>query len=406
MSYYYVVKAIDNSGRKVVRTLEADNEIQLLSFLDFLGLTPIRVSKRPSLVGKLSKSLQLKRIKRKELIDLFENLHLVAKSGVPIGIAIWDLAEDADNPAIKHMLYDVSYRIQSGISISEAMERHEGTLGSIAVSLIRIGEETGNLDRAFKDISEHYSRIEDFVGKAKQAFIYPAFAFFSILFAMTFWLVYVMPKLVSLFEELGVELPLATILLVRVSEFAQDYWLIITLSVFFFIILLIALRKKSEKFRYLTDKLLLKIPVVKSILYNFNYAFFAEYVRLMFAAGVAIHTIMSILETSFNNRVFRRAVSKIKSDIERGVSLGTAVQRSGVFTSLFVRMVKVGEETGALEEQLDYLSTHYYNRLDYITQNIAKFIEPVIIIVVGFFLAVVMISLLVPIYDLIGKIGI
>ena len=402
---YYVVKAIDNSGRKVVKTLEADDEVQLLSFLDFLGLTPVKVSKRPALLGKLLRGFHLRRVKRKELIDLFENLHLIAKSGVPIGVAIWDLAEDADNPVIKSMLHDISYRIQSGISISEAMARHEGILGSVAVNLVKIGEETGRLDRVFKDISEHYARIEDFVGKAKQAFIYPAFALVSIIFAMVFWLVYVMPKLVSLFEGLNVELPTATIMLMKVSEFMQAYWLQVGIAVSLLIIAFAITRQKNEKFRYITDKLLLKVPVIKAILYNFNYAFFAEYVRLMFNAGVAIHTIMSILEKSVGNRVFRRAVSRIKEDIERGQSLGTAVQRTGVFSSLFVRMVKVGEETGALEEQLDYLAQHYYAKLDYITQNIAKVIEPMVIIVVGFFMAVIMISLLVPIYDLISKIG-
>ncbi len=402
---YYVVEAIDNSGRKVVRTLEADNEVQLLSFLDFLGLTPVRVSKRPAILGRFLKGLRIRKVKRRELIDLFENLHLIAKSGVPIGVAIWDLGEDADNSTIRDVLQDISYRIQSGISISDAMARHEDVLGSVAVNLTRIGEETGRLDLVFKDISEHYARIEDFVGKAKQAFIYPAFALVSILFAMIFWLVYVMPKLVELFQSLNVGLPTATIMLMKVSGFLQSYWLPLSLSAVALVIFIGVARRKSERFRYLTDKLLLKIPVIRSILYNFNYAFFAEYMRLMLSAGVAIHTILDILNNSFNNRVFRKAISEIKESIERGTSIGDAVQRTGIFSSLFVRMVKVGEETGALEEQLEYLSNHYYAKLDYITQNIAKVIEPMVIIVVGFFMAVIMISLLVPIYELIGKIG-
>ncbi|HIQ30797.1 MAG TPA: type II secretion system F family protein [Aquifex aeolicus] len=402
---YYSVRAIDVSGKEVSRSLEADNEVQLLSFLEFLNLTPVKISRKPDFIGKLLKALHLRKIKRKELIDLFENLHLLSRSGVPFGTGLWDLSEDMDNPALREMLQEIAYRIQSGISISSAMARYERVFGSIAVNLIRIGEESGNLDKVFKDISDHYARIEDFLSKVKQALIYPAFALVMITGALLFWMVFVLPKLADLFKGLNLQLPTITLVVLNVSSFLSAYFPALFLGFFVFALLIFLLRKKSERFRYITDRSLLKIPIIGMILNTFNFAFFSEYMRLMISAGVPIHEALSVMEHSFTNRAFKRAMSLIGEHVSTGGSVSSGMRETRLFPALMVRMVAVGEETGGLDDQLNYLATYYYNRLDYITQNIAKIIEPVVIIIVGLFMAVVMVSLLLPIYDIITQVG-
>ena len=402
---YYVVRAIDNAGREVTRSFEAEDEVHLLSFLEFLNLTPIKISKRPEFLGHISRALHFRKIKRKDLIDLFENLHLLAQSGIPLGVGLWDLAEDIENPAVRDMLHDIAYRVQSGLSISSAMARYENVLGPIAVNLIRIGEETGSLDRVFKDISDHYARIEEFVSKVKQALIYPAFALVTITGALIFWMVYVLPKLAELFKGLNVQLPAITLFVLGMSEFVKEYITLIFIVFVGLAVLIAVLRKKNERFRYMTDKLLLKIPVINMVLRNFNFAFFSEYMRLMINAGVPLLDTLQTLQDSINNRVFKRAVAFIKEHVSAGGSISSGMRQTKVFPSLMVRMVAVGEETGGLDDQLNYLATYYYNKLDYITQNIAKIIEPVIIITVGLFMALIMVSLLLPIYDLISQIG-
>lgn len=401
---YYVVRAIDNAGKEVKRSIEAENEIQLLSFLEFLSLVPLSISKRPEILGRVHKALHLRRIKRKDLVDLFENLHLLAQSGVPLGVGLWDLAEEIENPAMRDMLHDVAYRVQFGLSLSSAMSLYRGVLGPLAVNLIRIGEETGSLDKVFKDISEHYARIEEFVGKVKQALIYPAFALVSVTGALIFWLVFVLPKLEGLFKELNVKLPTITLFVLGVSEFLQRYLVLVLVALVLLGIGVVLLRRK-ERFRYMTDKLLLKIPIINMILSNFNLAFFSEYVRLMISAGVPLYETLQTIEDSTNNRVFKRAVAFIKEYVSTGGSVSSGMRLTKVFPSLMVRMVAVGEETGSLDVQFSYLARYYYNKLDYITQNIAKIIEPAIIITVGLFMVIIMISLLLPVYDLISNIG-
>ncbi len=402
---YYQIRAVDSSGREVTRTLEADSDAQLLSFLSFLNLTPVRISRRPDILGRLQSLAQRRRIKRRDLIDLFENLHLLARSGVSLGTGMWDLAEDVDNPAVRDMLQDIAYRVQSGLSVSSAMARYEGVLGSIAVSLIRIGEETGSLDRVFKDISEHYRRIEEFLSRVRQALIYPAFALLTVTVALLFWLLYVLPRLAELFSNLRVELPALTVAVLNISRFVQDYILFITAVAVLSLTAFLTARRKSERFRYLTDKLLLKLPVIRSVLLSFNYAFFSEYMRLMISAGVSLYDTLRTLEASFSNRVFRRAVGDLREHVTGGGRVSDGMKKTRIFPSLMVRMIAVGEETGGLDEQLRYLSEYYYGKLDHITQNMAKILEPVIIITVGVFMGLIMISLLLPIYDLIGQIG-
>jgi type II secretory pathway component PulF len=402
---YYQVKAIDTSGRAVTRTIEADNDIQLLSFLDFLNLTPIKISKRPEFLGRIQTLLHFRKVKRKELIDMFENMHLLIKSGVPLGAGIWDMAEDMDNPALRDMLHDIAYRVQSGLSFSSAMAKYERILGAIAVNLIKIGEETGSLDRVFKDIADHYARIEDFKAKVKQAMIYPSFAVGTIFLALIFWLVFVLPKLGELFAGLNVQLPTITLVVMNVSKLIQKYILYMVAFLVISVILFNVARIKSERFRYVTDKMFLRVPIFSMILYNFNYAFFSEYMRLLVTTGVPLIDAFDILRDSFNNRVFKRAIASMKDFVSEGGSISGAMKRTKLFPSLMVRMISVGEETGGLDNQLEYLSEYYYNKLDYITQNIAKIIEPVIIVTVGLMMAVIMISLLLPIYDLISQIG-
>ncbi len=402
---YYRIKAVDSSGKEVVRSLEADNDFQLISFLNFLNLTPVSVSRMPYILGKIQRFFLFRSVKRKDLIDLFENLQLIVRSGVPLSTGMWDLAEESDNPAIRDMLQDIAYRIQTGMSLSSAMARYEKVLGPIAVNLIKIGEETGTLEKVFGDISAHYRRMEEFTGKVRQALIYPAFALVTVAIALLFWLLYVMPRLSELFSNLRVDLPAITVAVLNVSHFIGNYFPFITLLLTLLFISFLILRRKNEKFRYVTDKILLKIPIVGTVLLSFNYAFFSEYMKLMISAGISLYDTLQILEKSFNNRVFKKAIALLRDHVSTGGSVSSGMKKSQVFPSLMIRMVGVGEETGALDEQLGYLSEHYYTKLDHITQNIAKIIEPVMIITVGVFMGIIMISLILPIYDLIGKIG-
>ncbi len=405
MSRYFLITAVDNTGKKVRKTLRAEDERLVLAFLDFMQLTPVKIWKFPGLIGKILSFIQYRKITRKDLIDLFNNMHLLIRAGVPLGLGLWELAQDVEKPAIRDMLHDIAFRIYVGESLSSAMERYEDIVGSLAVNIIKLGEQTGNLEGVLKDIAEHYAKIEDFYAKVKQALLYPAFTIIAITGALIFWLVYVLPKITELFETLQLELPAITRFVMAVSYFMKEnFFIIIAIPIILFFLVII-LRRTNETFRFYTDKLLLKIPIINVVITYFNLAFFSEYLRLMIVAGISIMEALDIIEKAIHNRVYSRAVAQMKRLISDGESISESMKATGVFPNLMVRMIAIGESSGALDEQLEYLARHYYEKLDYITQNIAKMIEPIVIMIVGGFMATIMISLLLPIYDLIAKIA-
>ena len=404
--FIYYIEAIDPEGNKIRKTIEVDSEFELMQLLDYSNLIPLKIKKLPKYYKIISSINPFKhKVKRQEVIEVLENLHLVVKSGLPLNTGIMDLSQDSENPALKDILMDIALKIQSGKTLSQAVEKYESVFTPVVISLFKIGEETGNLDRTLKDAAEHLKKIEDLVAKTKQALIYPAFAFFSVLGAMIFWLVYVLPKIIDAFQDFNVKLPITTIILLKMSEYTQKYIVHFIIFLLLSILILKILRKKNKKVRYYTDKLILKLPVFGIISTNFNYAFFAEYIRLMISAGLPLYQALNIMESAIRNFVFKTAVKNVREKIEVGENFSQSLKEQEIFSSLIIRMISVGEQTGSLEQQLSYIADYYYNKVDYISQNIAKMIEPIIIGVLGAFMLLVVLGLVGPIYDLISSIS-
>jgi len=362
--FIYYIEAIDPEGNKIRKTIEVDSEFELMQLLDYSNLIPLKIKKLPKYYKIISSINPFKhKVKRQEVIEVLENLHLVVKSGLPLNTGIMDLSQDSENPALKDILMDIALKIQSGKTLSQAVEKYESVFTPVVISLFKIGEETGNLDRTLKDAAEHLKKIEDLVAKTKQALIYPAFAFFSVLGAMIFWLVYVLPKIIDAFQDFNVKLPITTIILLKMSEYTQKYIVHFIIFLLLSILILKILRKKNKKVRYYTDKLILKLPVFGIISTNFNYAFFAEYIRLMISAGLPLYQALNIMESAIRNFVFKTAVKNVREKIEVGENFSQSLKEQEIFSSLIIRMISVGEQTGSLEQQLSYIADYYYNKV-------------------------------------------
>lgn len=401
----FLVEAVNVEGNKIKKKVEAADEDVLISILEASGLTVLKLKKLPEFIKYFDFSRFFKKVKKTEIIEILDNLHLIVKSGLPLNTGLMDLANDAENPAIKDMLFHILFQVQTGLPLSKAFSKYEKYFPPVVISLIQIGEETGNLDKTLKDAADHLRKIEDIKSKAKQALIYPAFAFTSTFGAMIFWLVYVLPKIIEAFKDFDVELPLATKFVMALSNFMQHYILYIIGFIVVFFIFSAFMRKKFFKFKYRTDILILKLPVIGLIIKNFYYAFFAEYMRLMISAGLPLYQALNIMEKAMKNALFKIAIKNARELVETGENFSEALKKQNIFSPIIIRMISIGEQTGGLEEQLSYIADYYYNKVDYISQNIAKMIEPIVIGIVGGFMALIMIALMGPIYSLISKIG-
>ncbi|MDQ1338639.1 MAG: type pilus assembly protein PilC, partial [Campylobacterota bacterium] len=322
----------------------------------------------------------------------------------PLRQGIIDLAEDSDNKKFKNMLFQIADDVSRGKSLSSAFQPYKDVVGTMILNLIKIGEETGQLEITLKRGASFLRRITTLKKKAKSALIYPSFAFFAVMGAMLVWMIYVLPQMTELFEEMNVELPPLTIAMMSISDFLANYIGYLIGGFIVFIALFKLAHKKYKKVRWLTDKFMLKIPVIKGVILSFNTAFISEYLRLALTSGIPIFSALDTLNKNIKNELFQKALQDATLDVSRGKQLSLAFSNTKIFPSFTIRMMSVGESAGTLESQLDVVSNHYYEKVDNFAENIGKIIEPVVLIIVGGFMAMVMIGLMGPMYDLISNV--
>lgn len=394
----YSITAIDSKGNKIKKLLEMEDTEDITSYLDAVGADIISVNKVPKFYKYLKTG---KRIKTAEVIEVIENMHLVVKAGLPVNTGLLDLAKDADSSAMRDILEDTANRIQTGMTFSKAISKYSRIFSGITVNLIRIGEETGRLDSTLKDAAEHMKKVSDLKSKTKAALVYPSFALGAMMITMIFWLVVVMPKLIQAFKSFNLQLPPVTLMVLALSEFTQKYIVLIVICAIGFLAAHVLLRQTNRTYRYVTDKMLINIPIFGKVVKNFNFAFIAEYIRLMISAGLPLYMSLSIMEESLKNRVFRKSIENTRELISMGSSFSSALGEQKMYPNIILRMVGIGEQTGDLDVQLDNIAEYYYLKVDYTATNVSKMIEPIVIGFVGIFMLVIVLGLLSPIFSLI-----
>ncbi|MBT5934267.1 type II secretion system F family protein [Sulfurimonas sp.] len=400
---HFVVLNINKQGQKGISFLEATGYDNLLKMLERDMVLPLKILEIPAVISSAIPSTKTK-VTPAEVIEMMENFQLVIKAGLPLRQGIVDLAEDSDNKKFKNMLFQIADDINRGKSLSVAFELYKDVVGVMILNLIKIGEETGQLELTLKRGASFLRRITALKKKAKSALIYPSFAFSAVMGAMFVWMIYVLPQMTELFEEMDVKLPPLTIFMMNLSDFLTNYIGYMIVGIVVLIAAFKVVHKKYRKVRWYTDKYLLKIPVMKNVILSFNTAFISEYIRLALVSGIPVFSALDTLNKNIENEIFKKALQDITNDIASGKQLSASFLKTKIFPSFVIRMLSIGESAGTLESQLDIVSAHYYEKVDFFAENIGKVIEPVVLIIVGGFMALVMVGLMGPMYDLISAV--
>lgn len=401
---FYAYKAINAEGGVIKGSMEGADMEAVRDTVSSAGLYVINLRKTNYYVSSLQKSLLVRGIKRAEIIEFASNLSVMLASGMPILLAHDDIARSVENKYFKQTINSMRRMIELGSGFSDAAGA-QGVFPDIFVRITRVGEETGSLEKSLNDVAAHLRKMEELSSALKRALIYPAFAITSTFGALLFWLVYVLPKIMDIFRDMGLALPLPTRILLAMSEFMQSYWyLVLTLPPAAWALARFA-AKKRRKVAYYFDLAKIKAPVLKHIVYNRLLALFCEQMRILNTAGVPIDRSLSIISDVIGSEVFRSAIGRIREEIALGSRISDAVAKQKVFPRLITRMIDIGEASGSLDEQFEYLSGHYIARLDDVSQKMSKMVEPLVIGVVGGMFALIILGLLLPIYDLVSKVG-
>ena len=401
---YYFYKAVNVDGSLIDGIVEAEDLASVYDDLTAKSLRVLAVKKASKMAARLRQRFASRGVKRVDVIECVRNLSVMLTAGIPLLSALEDSIEATENKSLKSALTDAKKEIELGLNFSDALSRQRGIFPDILVRLTKVGESTGRLDKSLTDVADHLQRIEDLSQAIKRSLFYPVFAIVTTTGAMIFWFVYVLPKIMNVIQEMGVELPFITRVLMAMSNAISTYWYVIVCVVIALAIAVQVMRTR-EKTRYYYDFMLLKLPIVKLIVYNKLLALFAEQMRILIVAGLTIDRTLDIVAGVIDNLVFRRAIVAVRENVLLGSRISDTLKDHKIFPPMVTRMVNAGERSGNLDTQFSFLSGYYIKRLDDISSKLGKMIEPILLSVVGLVFILILMAVLLPVYELVSKVG-
>ncbi|MFA4917053.1 MAG: type II secretion system F family protein [Syntrophales bacterium] len=401
-NYYY--KAVDVNGVLNRGTMEAINPVSAHENLTAKGLFVLQVKESGKILKKLREKYATLGVKRKEVIEFSLNLAIMLRAGVPIITALEDITNITTNGHLKSALSDIKKNIQMGTKFSSALDSYKTIFPDVLIRLVTVGEETGRLDISLSEIAGHLQKMEDLSSTVKRALIYPAFSLITTGAAFVFWVAYVLPKIMQVIIDMKVPMPLLTKILFEFSKFAENFWYIfIVFPIMIFITIQIIKLRPSTKYHW--DFIKIKLPIVRLVLYNKLLALLSEQLRLLISAGITIDRSFDIAADVVGNEVFKRAILESERDITAGITVFDAVSAHKIFPPLFTRMVAIGESSGNLDQQFNFLAEYYYKIVDDASEKLGKMIEPILLIFLGLLMGLIVAGVLLPMYDVFSKLG-
>ena len=397
----------DSTGRLINGDIEAANQNAAAESLLRRGLTPIKIAegknKGENLASLDVSTLWEGRIKLDELVVFTRQMYSLTKAGIPIMRAINGLADTAHSKLLRRSLAGVSDALSSGRTLSTAMAEYPKVFSQLFVSIVHVGENTGQLEQAFLQLSQYLELEMDTRKRIKTAMRYPTFVIVAIVIAMVILNILVIPQFAEIFGRFNVELPLATRILIGTSNFFVNYWpllLVLTIGSIFLVRWYVA----TTNGRMLWDKTRLRLPVVGSVIERSLLARFSRSFAMMVGAGVPLNQALSLVASAVDNAFMAERIVEMRRGIERGESLLRNAIASELFTPLVLQMISVGEETGQVDELLNEAAEFYEREVDYDLKSLTARIEPILITVVAGMVLILALGIFTPMWDMMSAV--
>jgi len=395
----YSYTATSQTGEIEKGVSEAANEHELAKILREKGYILISATEQKA-KKKIELSFSFRRVSLKEKLFFTRNFALMVRTGVPLPRALAVLASQTKNNRFKRALLDIREEVIRGKALSESMKRWPDIFPEIFWNMVKIGEESGNLEQVLENLSYQMERTYELKERVKSALIYPAVIIIAMVGIGILMLIMVVPKLSQTFNELGIELPFTTRLVIYSANFIAKFWylfLIIVIGIVFLIKQILKTKKGSKFF----DGLVLKIPIVSSIVKGTNTAYTARTLSALINSGVPIVKSLEIISHALGNWYFKKAISESAQKVKKGTKLSETLRSySDIFPYSFAEMIAVGEETGETSDILEDLADFAESEVENLTKNLSSAIEPVIMIIIGAAVGFFAVSMIQPIYSM------
>lgn len=395
----YSYKAIDGRGKSLMGQIEAINLIDLELRLQRMGLDLIvggPARKRASMFKGA--------IGRPELINFCFHLEQLTSAGVAILEALTDLRDSVENPRFREVISGLIESIQGGQGLSAAMADYADVFPQVFANLIRAGEETGRMSQVLKSLAENLKWEDELIAQTKKLMIYPAFVGSIVLAVTMFLMIYLVPQMIGFIKGTGQAIPLQTRILIQVSAFFINYWWAVLLAPVIAVAGIRFALTRSPAFRYKFDDFKLRVPLLGSIQRKIILSRFASIFAMMYSSGITILDCIKSSEEIAGNLVIKEGLARAGQQIAEGKNVSIAFQDVGLFPPLVIRMLRVGESSGKLDNALLNVSYFYNRDVKDAIGKVEVMIEPAMTVILGALLGWVMLSVLGPIYDSISKI--
>jgi type IV pilus assembly protein PilC len=395
----YEYKAVDRTGRPARGGLEAVNEVDLELRLRRMGLDLITYKQ----IEQQAAGFRSGKITRQDLINFCFDMEQMYRSGIPIMDGLRDLRDTSDSPRFREVLTSMTEDMEGGRVLSQCTAAHPSVFDNVFSSLLRAGEQTGRIAEVFENLAASLKWQDELASQTKRLLIYPALVMVVVLAVVVFLLTYLVPQVTSLLKTMGVALPMQTRVLIFASNAVIDYWPFLFGVPVAVAVSLVLLIRRNPKAAYLWDHAKLRTPVLGPILQKIILARFSNFFALMYQSGITVLDALKTSEDIVGNRVMADALMRAGQQINAGETLTETFQNLGIFPPLVIRMLRVGEATGAIDVALRNVNYFYTRDVREAVDKALKLLEPTLTLGLGMVLAFIMWSVLTPVYDILGK---
>ena len=392
-------KARDGAGQAIAGTLEATGLDIARTRLGEMGYIPVFLKEGNATKSSFSANFLKPKVKAKDIIVFNRQLATLFAAGIPLLAGIQGLAEQMQNKTFKEILLKVSADIQTGSSFSDSLAKHPKVFSELYINMVRAGEASGTLDDILgrlASLAEHAAEIK---AKIKAATRYPKIVISAMLIAILILMKFVVPNFMSIFQQVDLELPLATRMLIEANHLFTNYWYILFggAGALFFVF---RAYTKTHRGRRQLDLFKLKVPVFGPIFLKIAMSVFSRTMSTLNRSGLSIVENLKICAEVVENVPISEVINDIEQGVKRGESVTTTIKKSNFFTPMVVQMMSAGEESGELDSMLVKVSEYYDMEVDYSIKNIASLIEPILLAFLGAVVLFLMLAIFLPMWDL------
>jgi len=386
----------DRKGNRIKGETRAANMALARADLRRQGITPLKVRKKSTSIFANRKQ----KITSKDIAVFSRQLATMMSAGVPMVQAFDIVGRGHNNPAMQEMILTIKADVEGGTSLTASLRKHPLHFDDLFCNLVEAGEQAGVLETLLDKIATYKEKTESLKAKIKKALFYPTAVIVVAILITAIIMIFVIPQFKDLFSSFGADLPAFTRFVIEISDFVAGWWWAILIGVAIAVVAASNIWKRSPKFRETLDRLLLKIPVIGTIMHKAALARFCRTTATMFAAGVPLVEALQSVAGATGSTVYEQAVLKMRDDVATGQSLTLAMRQQGLFPHMVIQMVTIGEESGALDDMLSKVADFYEEEVDNAVDALSSLLEPMIMVILGTVIGGLVVALYLPIFQL------